>query len=220
MSMESELFSNYLILQDALLTYGFQPLGDRLVFVKPLPEDHFEIILEYDGALRGRIMDLAAGEEYINYRREGATGYSAGIRQKFTDLLLDIRETCCRNQYFRSPQARRINESIGEAFGGQPEFLWAKFPSYAVFRQKDSRKWYALMGEVPRYKLDPASGDRADVEIINVKVNSDHIKDILAQRGYYPAFHMNKKCWVSIILDDTLPDEEILARIAGSCASI
>ena len=36
---------------------------------------------------------------------------------------------------------------------------------------------------------------------------------ILSQKGYYPAFHMNKKCWVSIILEDALSDEEIQNRI-------
>ena len=39
---------------------------------------------------------------------------------------------------------------------------------------------------------------------------------ILSQKGYYPAFHMNKKCWVSIILEDALSDEEIQKRIRFS----
>ena len=101
MSIESETFSNYSIKPDRLLDYGFQPENARLVFKKNLPEDNFEIVIEYDGTLRGRINDLAADGEYMNYRIEGAHGYSAGIRQKFIDLLLDIRENCCRNQYFK-----------------------------------------------------------------------------------------------------------------------
>ena len=76
------------------------------------------------------------------------------------------------------------------------------------------------MGSVPRYKLDPASEDRRDVEVINVKVDSGQTREILSQPGYYPAFHMNKKCWVSIILDDTLTDAEIAKRIADSFASV
>ena len=220
MSIESEIFSNYLIRQDRLLDYGFQPDGDRLIFKVPLPEDHFEITLVYDGTLRGRIMDLAAGEEYTNFRREGATGYSAGIRQRYTDLLLDVRENCCRNQYFKAEQARRICRFIREAYGKSPEFLWPKFPTYAVYRREDGGKWFALMGSLPHRKLDPASRDSAEVEIINVKVDSERLMELLAQPGYYPAFHMNKKCWVSILLDGTLADEEIQARIADSLARV
>lgn len=91
---------------------GTKQDGDKLGFKRPLPEDNFEIVIEFDGTLRGRIMDLAVGEEYTNYRREGTTGYSAGIRQKYIDLLLEIREKCCRNQYFKGEQARRICEYI------------------------------------------------------------------------------------------------------------
>ena len=220
MSIESEIFSNYLIDRDRLLKYGFLPEGDRLVYREPLPEDHFEIVIEYDGAIRGRIMDLAAGDEYVNYRIESAAGYSAGIRQRFIDLLLDIREKCCRNLYFKSPQALRICEYIRAAYGTVPEFLWPNIPSYAAFRLKGTKKWYAVMGSVPRYKLDPDSGDHAEVEVINVKVDGGQIRAILDQRGYYPAFHMNKKCWVSIILEDALPDAEIQERIRASYESV
>ena len=220
MSIESETFSNYSIKQDRLLDYGFQPDGDRLSFKKLLPEDNFEIVIEYDGTLHGKINDLAVGGEYTNYRIEGATGYSAGIRQKFIDLLLDIRENCCRNQYFKGEQARRICEFIYETYDRTPEFLWPNIPSYAAFRLKGTKKWYAIMGSVPRYKLDPASEDHRDVEVINVKVDSGQIKEILSQPGHYPAFHMNKKCWVSIILDETLTDAEIAKRIADSFASV
>ncbi len=43
---------------------------------------------------------------------------------------------------------------------------------------------------------------------------------ILSQKGYYPAFHMNKKCWVSIILEDALSDEEIRNRIRFSFETV
>ena len=71
------------------------------------------------------------------------------------------------------------------------------------------------MGAVPRSKVDPA-GDAASVEVVNVKADGGEIQEILSAKRYYPAFHMNKKCWVSIILDDALSDEEIRGRIADS----
>ena len=216
MNLESEIFSNYLIREDRLLDYGIQPEGEGLTFRKPLPEDHMEIVLTYDGALRGQILDLAAGEEYLNFRNERAAGYGAGIRQKFLELLLDIRENCCKNQHFRSPQARRICESMEETYDCTPEFLWPSIPSYAAFRRKGTKKWFAVMGSVPMSKLDPDFPRRGDVEVVNVKVDSGQIREILGRPGCYPAFHMNKKCWVSLILDDTLPDGEIQARIADS----
>ncbi len=220
MSIESETFSNYLILPDRLLDYGFTPEKNFLLYKRPLPEDRFEIIIKYDGTIRGRIMDIASEEEYVNYRFENTGGYSAGIRQKFIDLLLDIREKCSRNQYYKSEQARRICDFIYETYDKTPEFLWPNIPSYAAYRVKETKKWFAVMGSVPRYKLNPDAEDRGDVEVINVKVDSGTINEILAVKGYYSAFHMNKKCWVSIILDDTLSDDEIKSRIRDSFESV
>lgn len=54
------------------------------------------------------------------------------------------------------------------------------------------------------------------MEVINVKVSGDGIQTLLARDGIYPAFHMNKKCWVSIILDETLTDAEIQRMVRDS----
>lgn len=77
-----------------------------------------------------------------------------------------------------------------------------------------------MIGSVPRRKVDPLSLSGEDVEVINVKVDSGMIEDILSQKGYYSAFHMNKKCWVSIILEDALSDEEIQNRIRFSFETV
>ena len=152
---------------------------------------------------------------------ESATGFSAEIRQKFEALLLDIRDKCCKNQYFQTEQARRINEYINETYDAMPQFLWPNIPSYAAFRQKQGGKWFAVIGSVPRCKVDPVSFSAQEVEVINVKVGKDQIDTLLARDGIYPAFHMNKKCWVSIIFDDTVPDADIRRMVSesyeGSC---
>ena len=55
-----------------------------------------------------------------------------------------------------------------------------------------------------------------EVEIINVKLNEEKIKKLLKQKGFYQAYHMNKKNWISIILDNTLSDDEIMTYIEES----
>lgn len=220
MSMEQELFRRWQIQPEKLLQYGFQPDGDKLVYEQPLPEEKLRIFLTYDGELRGQIFDGVTGEEYTLYRVETTTGFSAEVRQKYRDLLLDIRERCCKNLHFRTAQARRIGDFIFAEFGGTPDFLWANLPTYAAFRREGSKKWYAIIGTVSRNKVDAASRSGETVEVINVKVDPGELPDILNLTGYYPAYHMNKKSWVSIILDDTLPDEEIRERLRDSYRSV
>ena len=220
MTIEEEVFSHYLIQPEKLLFYGFEPDGQTLVYEKMLPEENFRICLRFGGEIKGTILDLATGEEYTNFRVETSTGFGAEIRQKYTALLENIRDNCCRNQYFRSAQGRRINDYIFEKYHSVPEFLWPNIPSYAAFRRSGSKKWFAVIDNVPRRKVDPASASNRDVEVINVKVDTAEINEILSVGGYYPAFHMNKRCWVSIILDDTLSDEEIQERVSDSFHNI
>lgn len=220
MCIEEEVFARHMPIPDKLIEYGFKTENDRLTWSKELPDDGMKIIVEYDGTINGRIIDLSLNDEYTAFRVAGATGYSAQIRQKYIGLLTDIRDHCCKKQYFRMPQAQRIGDYIFEAYGSAPEFLWPNIPSYAAFRQPGKKKWFAVMGSVPLSKVDREAKSAQPVEVINVKVDQERIKDYLSQTGIYEAFHMNKKCWVSIILDDTLPDDAIRGMIDDSTRSI
>ena len=126
--MEKELFSNYSIDEKKLREYGFRADGGTLIYTQDLPQEHLRIIITCDRSLTGKIMDLDFGGEYVNFRMDTSAGYSAGIRQKFEDLLLDIRDKCCTNQHFQSEQARRISKFIYETFDVMPEFLWPNIP--------------------------------------------------------------------------------------------
>ena len=69
-------------------------------------------------------------------------------------------------------------------------------------------------------KVDVSSDSAESVEVINVKVDKDQIETLLARDGIYPAFHMNKKCWVSIIFDGTLTDSNIQRMVDESYKSL
>lgn len=106
MRIEEEVFSHHSIVPEKLFAYGFSSEGDRLVYSRELPDDGMKIIVEYDGTINGRIIDQSLNDEYTAFRVEGATGYSAQIRQKYIGLLTEIRNYCCKNQCFKTPQAR------------------------------------------------------------------------------------------------------------------
>ena len=69
---------------------------------------------------------------------------------------------------------------------------------------------------IPRSKLGEKSNNI--VEIINLKIDKDKIQKLLLKNGYYPAWHMNKKLWISISLDETLQDKDIIKHIEESYA--
>lgn len=88
------------------------------------------------------------------------------------------------------------------------EHLWKKYPDYGVFRHSDNRKWYGIIMNIPKNKL--GIDDDEYVDVLNVKLGDDVLYDILlSQPGYFEAYHMKKSTWVSILLDGTIPIQDI-----------
>ncbi len=115
-------------------------------------------------------------------------------------------------------QADRIALHISERYGCEPEYLWAKYPSYAVFRHPASQKWYALIASVPRNKLGLPGNSEEDV--INIKCSPLMIGSLLPEQGFLPAYHMNKNHWISVLLDGSVSDETICSLLELSYDSV
>ncbi len=100
-----------------------------------------------------------------------------------------------------------IFEYVKEFYGTLPEYLWKKYPEYAVLRHNNNNKWYGVVMNLPEDKLG-LDGDRM-VDILDVKLDPAMIGSLLLEDGFYPAYHMNKTYWITILLDGTISDEDI-----------
>lgn len=89
-----------------------------------------------------------------------------------------------------------------------PEYLWTRYPNYAVLRHGDNQKWFALVMDVPGPKL--GLDRQEDVDILNVKMGDPLLADILTrQEGFLRGYHIGKGNWISILLDGTVDFGEI-----------
>ena len=60
------------------------------------------------------------------------------------------------------------------------------------------------------------SGLAGSTDVLNVKIDKDKIPELVNKKGYFPAYHMNKKYWITMTLDETLSDDEIFSLIEES----
>ena len=74
----------------------------------------------------------------------------------------------------------------------------------AVFRHADNRKWYAIVMRVSRRKFGFDSDEVVDV--VNFKLTTEMFGSFGASDGVYPAYHMNKLHWISVLLPDAPND--------------
>lgn len=119
-----------------------------------------------------------------------------------------------------------VCEYVKQKYKAEPEYLWRSYPDYAVFRHADNRKWFGIVMDVPESvlglreaALGPVSSAESGgrVDILNVKVDDPILLEILLrQKGYFPGWHMNRRNWISIILDGTVALDEICGMIDAS----
>ena len=92
-----------------------------------------------------------------------------------------------------------------QQYGTEPDYPWND--DNAVLRHLNSKKWYGVVLEVNRRKLG-LEGDSI-VDVLNVKCDPIMIGSLRLQDGFFPAYHMNKDTWLSILLDRPDLDESI-----------
>jgi predicted DNA-binding protein (MmcQ/YjbR family) len=110
---------------------------------------------------------------------------------------------------------KEIYEYITGTYGAEPEFLWQRWPDYAVFRHSDNNKWFAVIMNVGMDKLGLTGEEKVDV--INLKPGDALLADMLIrEKGFLRGYHMSRGSWISVLLDGTVPMKRISALIDTS----
>ena len=97
-------------------------------------------------------------------------------------------------------------EYCREAYGTKADYPFDEDSLTAVLRHGDNRKWYAIVMRVSRRKFGLDSDEVIDV--VNLKLPIEMHGSFGASEGVYPAYHMNKLHWISVILADA-PEQTV-----------
>ena len=91
-----------------------------------------------------------------------------------------------------------------DTYGTAADYPFDEDFETAVFRHAGSRKWYALVMRISRRKVGIDSDEMVDV--VNLKLPLEMFGSFGAADGVYPAYHMNKVHWISVVLSDAADD--------------
>lgn len=211
MTIEETIFNRYSIDENKLLEYGF---NSDYVYTVDILDNSFRVIITYiDKNITGKIIDLSFDEEYTNFRIERSGEFNLKIRSEYERILLDIRDKTCTKRTYIYDQANRIDKYIFSKYDVVADFPFKSSTYHGVYRNKDN-KWFGILMDIPFNKIDKNKSGL--IEVINVKINPNDKDNLLKIEGIYEAYHMNKKSWTSIILDDTLSDDLISELIDNS----
>ena len=209
-----EIFKSYQFNKEKAHAYGFVENGEVWTYsCQILQGDFYMAVSITPDNVSFQVFDQETGDLYPQVHMESMRGSFVGsVREACLEILYQIRKACFDVQDFICPQTKRIMDQVQEKYGNQLGYLWEKSPDTAVLRHEGNQKWYAVLMRIPWDKLD--KGREGLVEAVNLK--HDKVADLLSQKGIYPAFHMNKRYWLSLALDDSLQDEEVIELIEKS----
>ena len=96
---------------------------------------------------------------------------------------------------------------LADTYSTQGEHLFAKYPSFLVFRHIGNRKWFAVIMDIPKKNLKlPGEGE---ISVVNLKCDPRLIGSFREEPGIFPGWHMNKAHWLSVALEAGVEDEKI-----------
>ena len=95
-----------------------------------------------------------------------------------------------------------------QKYNVEPEQLPFNHEDYAIFRHADSGKWFAVF--ILKSRSEFGLSGPGDAEIVSLKIPDLLLADLLTQQpGYLRGYPSAKWNWVSIVLDGTVPFEDI-----------
>ena len=216
MNIEYELFKKSTFNYPNLIKYGFIKELNGYKYEKNILNSNFKIIINVkDNKLTSKIIDLNFNDEYLNFKVDFNLSINNKIKEEYELILRDIKKKCTTQSKFIFKQSNDICNYINKKYKVKPEFLWDTIPDNGVFRNKYNKKWFGIILNVSKNKLD-SNYKQEEVEVINIKLNEIMINELLKEKGFFKAYHMNKKSWISIILDSSLDNEIIYSLIDQS----
>lgn len=211
------IFQRKTVNYEKLTAYGFSKEADIYSYSATLPDSGFTMTVNVanTGDITAVVIDPAFNEPYTLHLADGAAGSFVGqVKIEYEALLEKIAEKCFDFEVFKSKQAKEVIAYVRKTYGDELEYLWQRFSDNAVVRRKDNQKWYAALLTVSRRKLGFDSDE--NVEILDLRMMPEDIEKRVDGVKILPGYHMNKKHWITICLDDSVSIDEIYRKIDES----
>ena len=198
---------------------GENPFDGELFYKKDIQNGKFYVLIRLiiggsglaekrsglKDSFTAEVWEKATGEKYVLFDVASAQGSFIGqVRNEVREVIDEICARCFLYEDVHQKYVAFLAERFG-AFGDNP---WAsedgKAPEdedYAVFRCPN-KKWFALIMKISFRQLGFTEGVAAEekVWVVNLKADPKVIPGIINKKSIFPAYHMNKKYWITILL--------------------
>lgn len=192
----NEIFDKNIFNSKLAIAYGFSKVGDYYILQSDIDVENFNMIVKIGkDSFEVNVIELHFNEEYILFNVLDSKGkFVSKIRKKVNGLIEDIVKNCFTSLDYR----KLLLDYVREKYGTIPEEPWED-NNHATIKTSNSKKWYGIFMSIPYKTLGLEKSGKIDV--LNVKLNPELIESLIDKKHFFPAYHMNKKYWITILLD-------------------
>lgn len=172
--------------------------------------DEFYLIIHVNDGLTADLFDVVNEELYEPFNHHDYFGgYVMELREKAEEIILNMIEQC-KSEFQLYDQ---IIEYVREKYNVEPDYPFED-SSIPVLRAMN-KKWFGIFMWVDKTKL--GIQEKGMCLILNTKT-----KDVSKVNNHtiFTAYHMNKKNWISVLIDNMVSFELIKACIDESYALV
>lgn len=197
--------------EQKLLQYGCSKEGMTYRCIRKLKAPDFYAVITYEGQeLHAEVYDAQLREPYTPFHVPGVNGsFVSSIREEVEELLEDMVQQCIDGNPYRT----RILDYVAERYQSYPQFPWKSAPEHGTLKTAKG-KWYGVIMHIPYRSLGFDVDGMTDV--CNLKNRPEFIQELIDYKCFYPAYHMNKTYWFTILLDQKLSWKQLQKLIDES----
>lgn len=191
----------YNLTENKLTKFGFLRDNKGLILNKSILNNEFIVeIRVVEETFEIEVFDNNFNEIYSLFSVDSAAGeLVTNVRNEVELILKEILELSDNSEAIYNEIIKYIKKKYSSTmvkpFKGNPNIK-----AFVT----DKNKWYALILNVEYNKLNKDSSIESKVKIINLKHNTNHIPKIINERNIFPSYHMSKKHWISVVIDNNM----------------
>ena len=195
----SYIFRSAKIKKDSLETAGFVTTDGTTYTMNTTVSNatfnaNFTLSLS-EQTLTVHLFDSATSERYALFDMPNAHGaFIAALREEVQQIIDNIKSKCFETNDLKDDYIAWIKNQ----FGAEPDYPWPDDAPYSFVFRCPNEKWFALVMRI-KYRQLGLNGDE-EVWVVNIKAEQDTIPTLIDRKSIFPAWHMNKKHWITVLL--------------------
>ena len=141
------------------------------------------------------LFDSATGEKYALFDMPNShSAFVASLREEVQQLIDEIKSKCFETSDLKDDYIAWIKTQ----FGAEPDYPWPDDAPWSFVFRCPNEKWFALVMRI-KYRQLGLTGDE-EVWVVNMKSSQNEIPNLIDKKSIFPAWHMNKKHWITVLL--------------------